>query len=68
MSIALAKLRKGTYIGRKRCLNPAQAKELRLRVADGESKTAVAGDLGISRQTLYIDTLQEQRSEADRIG
>ena len=51
--IALAKLREGAYVGRKHCLNPAQAKELRRRVSAGESKTALAGELGISRQTLY---------------
>lgn len=51
--IALAKLREGAYVGRKHCLNPVQAKELRRRVAAGESKTALAGELGISRQTLY---------------
>ena len=51
--IALAKLREGAYVGRKHCLNPAQAEELRRRVAAGESKTALAGELGISRQTLY---------------
>ena len=51
--IALAKLREGAYVGRKHCLNPAQAKDLRRRVAAGESKTALAGELGISRQTLY---------------
>ena len=51
--IALAKLREGAYVGRKPCLNPAQAKDLRRRVAAGESKTALAGELGISRMTLY---------------
>lgn len=51
--IALAKLREGAYVGRKRSLSPAQAKELRRRVVAGESKTALAGELGISRQTLY---------------
>jgi len=51
--IALAKLREGAYVGRKPSLNPAQAKELRRRVAAGESKTALAGELGISRMTLY---------------
>ncbi len=51
--IALAKLREGAYVGRKHCLNPSQAKDLRRRVAAGESKTALAGELGISRQTLY---------------
>ena len=51
--IALAKLREGAYVGRKHSLNPTQAKDLRRRVAAGESKTALAGELGISRQTLY---------------
>ena len=51
--IALAKLREGAYVGRKHCLNPAQTQELRRRVSAGESKTALAGELGISRQTLY---------------
>ena len=51
--IALAKLREGAYVGRKHCPDPAQAKELRRRLAAGESKTALAGELGISRQTLY---------------
>ena len=51
--IALAKLREGAYVGRKPSLNPAQAKDLRRRVEAGESKTALAGELGISRMTLY---------------
>ncbi len=51
--IALARLREGAYVGRKHCLNPAQAKELRRRIGTGESKTALAGELGINRQTLY---------------
>ena len=51
--IALAKLRVGAYVGRKHSLTPAQAKELRRRVATGQSKTALATELGISRQTLY---------------
>src|ERR1700709_915084 len=51
--IALEKLREGAYIGRKPSLNSAQAKDLRRRVAAGESKTAIAGELGISRMTLY---------------
>ena len=51
--IALAKLRKGAYIGRKHSLTPVQSKELLQRVAAGESKTALAAELGISRQTIY---------------
>ncbi len=51
--IALAKLREGAYVGRKPSLTPAQAKELRQRVNAGESKTALAGELGISRMSVY---------------
>ena len=51
--ITLAKLREGAYTGRKHSLNPAQADELRRRVGAGESRTALASELGISRQTLY---------------
>jgi DNA invertase Pin-like site-specific DNA recombinase len=51
--IALAKLREGAYTGRKHSLTPAQAKELCRRVAEGESKTALAGEFSVSRQTLY---------------
>jgi len=51
--IALAKLREGAYVGRKHSLTPARAKELRSRVTVGESKTKLAVEFGISRQTLY---------------
>jgi DNA invertase Pin-like site-specific DNA recombinase len=51
--IALAKLRPGTYAGRKRSLSAAQAADLRRRVAAGEPRTALARELEISRQTLY---------------
>lgn len=50
--IALAKAR-GAYKGRKRSLTPAQAQDLRTRVAAGEPKASLARELGISRQTLY---------------
>ncbi len=51
--IALAKLREGTYTGRKHSLSAAQAKELCRRIAGGEADTALARELRISRQTLY---------------
>ncbi len=51
--IALAKLREGAYTGRKHSLSSTQARELRKRAAAGESRTLLAGELGISRQTLY---------------
>ncbi len=50
--IALAKGR-GVYRGRQHALTPAQAEQLRARVAAGDSKAAVARDFAISRQTVY---------------
>ena len=44
----------GKYKGRKRTLTAAQVADLRTRAASGEvSKTALAGEFGISRETLY---------------
>lgn len=50
--IALAK-KAGKYTGRKKALSPAQVEQARQRVAAGESKTAIAEDLGVGRATLY---------------
>ncbi len=50
--IALAKQR-GAYRGRKKSLSPEQANELCRRAKDGEKKTALAKEFGISRETLY---------------
>src|SRR5882762_4373121 len=50
--IAIAR-REGKYRGRKPSLTPARAAELRRRVADGDSKAAIAREFGISRDTLY---------------
>lgn len=50
--IALAK-KAGKYKGRKRVLTSGQVKEAQSRVAAGESKVAIAKDLGVSRATLY---------------
>ena len=50
--IELAKKR-GVYKGRKRSLTNDQAAELRHRAATGESKTDLAAQFGISRQTVY---------------
>lgn len=49
--IALAKQR-GVYTGRKRALSPAQVAELRCRAAT-ESKTTLAKEFKISRETVY---------------
>ena len=43
----------GKYKGRKRALTPEQVEEVRRRVAAGEKKTALARELGVSRETLY---------------
>ena len=50
--IALAKER-GVYTGRKKVLSVEQVAQLRERLASGASKTAVAHEFGISRETLY---------------
>lgn len=50
--IAIAKAR-GVYKGRKKALSADRAKELRKRIAAGDSKTALAQEFGISRETLY---------------
>ncbi|MGM7774442.1 recombinase family protein [Arthrobacter sp. KNU-44] len=50
--ITLAKVR-GAYRGRRKALSPEQASELRKRAGNGEQKTSLARDFGISRETLY---------------
>jgi DNA invertase Pin-like site-specific DNA recombinase len=50
--IAIAKAA-GKYKGRRRILNAVQIHELRGRAADGERKTALAREFGVSRETLY---------------
>ena len=50
--IALARAA-GKYKGRKAALTATQADELRARLADGTSVTALANEYGISRQSVY---------------
>ncbi len=50
--IAIAK-QKGIYKGRKKTLSPEQAQILRQRAHQGEKKSALAKEFGISRETLY---------------
>ena len=50
--IALAKKR-GAYRGRKRSLSQDQIEDMKQRIANGDKKSHVAKDLGISRETLY---------------
>jgi DNA invertase Pin-like site-specific DNA recombinase len=50
--IAIAKAA-GKYTGRKAVLSQTQARELRDRLANGESVTALAAAYGVSRQTVY---------------
>jgi len=64
--IAIAK-REGKYRGRKPSLTPARAAELRRRVADGGSKTALAREFGISRDTLYR-YVPVRKSRVEKLG
>lgn len=50
--IAVAKA-SGKHLGRSATLTPAQAAELRKRVAAGEDKAAIAKSFGISRASVY---------------
>jgi len=50
--IVIAK-QEGKYRGKKPSLTPGRAAELRRRVADGDSKSLLAREFGISRDTLY---------------
>ncbi|MGN0095954.1 MAG: recombinase family protein [Corynebacterium sp.] len=50
--IALAK-KKGKYKGGQPKLSAEQVEEVRQRVAANEGKSAIARDLGVSRQTIY---------------
>lgn len=50
--IAIAK-QKGLYKGRKRKLTNNQIDEINSRISQGESKTSLAKEFGISRETLY---------------
>ena len=50
--IALAKKR-GVYKGRKAVLSQEQIDEIKMRVANGDKKSHIARDFGISRETLY---------------
>lgn len=50
--VALAKAR-GAYRGRRPSLTSQQAQQLRTRAATGESKTALAAEFGVSRETVY---------------
>ena len=49
---ALAKT-KGVYKGRKAALSPEQVEAVRARVAQRESKAALAKEYGVSRMTIY---------------
>ena len=57
--IAIAR-REGKYTGRKPSLSPARAAELRRPAADCDSKSALAREFGISRDTLYIGMLRSK--------
>jgi len=50
--IALARQR-GAYRGRKRSLSQERIAQVRRRAAAGETKSSLARELGVSRETLY---------------
>mgnify|MGYP005861383329 CR=1 FL=1 len=50
--IEAAKAR-GVYKGRKRALTESQEAEVRARLEAGETKTAIAKELGLTRETVY---------------
>ena len=50
--VAIAK-KKGLYKGRRPVLSQEQALDIKQRVDNGEQKTVIAKDFGISRETLY---------------
>jgi len=50
--IAAAKKR-GVYKGRKPSVTPEVMEQVNIRIAKGDTKTQIARDLGISRETLY---------------
>lgn len=50
--IAIAK-KKGVYKGRKKSLDNDQLKALQEKITNGESKTQIAKEFNISRETLY---------------
>lgn len=55
----------GKYKGCKRALSPAQVGQVRERLAAGESKSAIARDLGVSRETLYQSLCHPQSAGSD---
>ncbi|MCA0350604.1 MAG: Hin recombinase [Chloroflexi bacterium] len=56
---------RGVYTGRKKALNAATIAHVVARAAAGESKTALARELDISRETLY--QYLRQHATTDRI-
>jgi DNA invertase Pin-like site-specific DNA recombinase len=56
----------GIYKGRKPSMTPERVSELRSRAANGEKRTALASEFGISRQTLYAHLNQQTIASCDR--
>ena len=50
--IAIAK-NKGLYKGRKKSLSEVQVQELKRRIGEGEYKTVLAREFGVSRETIH---------------
>ena len=55
---------KGIRFGRKPALNDDQVEEIKSRVAGGETKSALAKEYGISRQTLYTALADSSKQAA----
>lgn len=51
--IAIAKAKGGVFKGGNNKLKPETAEKIRQRLSDGVSPTAIAKELGVSRQTVY---------------
>lgn len=66
--IAIAKAKGNVYKGRKRSLEPHEAEDLRRRASKGESKTKLAEEFKISRETLYQYLKQGTSQEESMVG
>jgi len=59
--------RAGVYTGRKRILSAERAVELNQRIAQGDSKAALAREFGLDRTTVYRYLKRTEKKPARRI-
>lgn len=57
----------GKQIGRKRVLDDEQVEEIKIRIDGGESKSSLAKEYGVSRQTLYTMLQSELRNRLVKV-